>query len=179
MRHSVRSTVLAILLPAALAAQQTAMASGNPTVDAARMTGGRAGKNIMAAADQIPADKLGYKPTDAQMTYGQIWAHLVEANYGICAAFGNIKAPAMTELKGTESKDVLVTALKGSFTFCDEALAKANNLPMGDEVDLGFMKGSRAFALFVYVADLADHYSQVANYMRLNGMLPPTAQPRK
>ena len=179
MRRSVLSTVVAVLLPAALAAQQAPMASTNPTVDAAKMTGGRAAKNIMAAADLVPAYKLGYKPTDAQMTYGQIWAHLVEANYGICGAIAGAKPPAMAELKGTESKDVLVAALKGSFTFCDDALAKAQTLPMGDQVDLGFMKGTRAFALFVYVADLADHYSQVANYMRLNGMLPPTAQPKK
>ena len=178
MRRSILSTVVALILPAALSAQ-AAMASTNPTVDAAKMTGGRAAKMIIAAAEQVPAEKLGYKPTDAQMSFGQIWAHLVEANYAICAAIGGTKAPAMTELKGTESKDVLVTALKGSFTFCDDALAKANNMPLGDEVDLGFMKGSRAFSLFVYVADLSDHYSQVANYMRLNGMLPPSAQPRK
>jgi hypothetical protein len=29
-----------------------------------------------------------------------------------------------------------------------------------------------------HIVDLADHYSQIANYMRLNGMLPPTALPR-
>ena len=179
MRHSVLSTLVALALPAALAAQQAPMASTNPTVDAAKASGGYAAKNLMAVADQVPADKLGYKPTDAQMTFGQVWAHLVEANYGICAAFSGTKAPAMAELKGTESKDVLVTALKGSFAFCDTALAKAKDMPLGDQVDLGFMKGTRAFALFVYVADLSDHYSQVANYLRLNGMLPPTAQPRK
>jgi hypothetical protein len=179
MRRSVLSTVVAVLLPAALAAQQAPAASGNPTVDAAKMIGGRAAKNLMAAADQVPADKLGYKPTDAQMTYGQIWAHLVEANYGICGAIGGAKPPAMAELKGTESKEALVAALKGSFAFCDDAIAKAQTLPIGDQVDLGFMKGTRAFALIVYVADLADHYSQIANYMRLNGMLPPSAQPKK
>ena len=29
-----------------------------------------------------------------------------------------------------------------------------------------------------HVIDLADHYSQLANYMRLNNILPPTALPR-
>jgi hypothetical protein len=38
------------------------------------------------------------------------------------------------------------------------------------------MNGSRALAMFIYIDDLADHYSQVANYMRLNGMLPPSAR---
>ena len=31
---------------------------------------------------------------------------------------------------------------------------------------------------YLHVIDMADHYSQLANYMRLNGMLPPTALPR-
>jgi hypothetical protein len=36
----------------------------------------------------------------------------------------------------------------------------------------------RAGMLIGHVQDLADHYSQLANYMRLNNMLPPTALPR-
>ena len=37
----------------------------------------------------------------------------------------------------------------------------------------------RARMVLVYVADLVDHYSQIANYMRLNGMLPPSSYPRR
>ena len=37
---------------------------------------------------------------------------------------------------------------------------------------------SMAAAMFITVGDWADHYSQEANYLRLNGILPPTAQPR-
>ena len=36
-----------------------------------------------------------------------------------------------------------------------------------------------ATAILITVADWADHYSQEANYLRLNGILPPTAQPRR
>src|ERR1043166_10204382 len=36
-----------------------------------------------------------------------------------------------------------------------------------------------ASAMFITVGDWADHYSQEANYLRLNGILPPTAQPRR
>ncbi|MEO8562875.1 MAG: hypothetical protein ABI601_12410 [bacterium] len=40
-------------------------------------------------------------------------------------------------------------------------------------------KAPRAQMALGHVADMADHYSQIANYMRLNGMVPPTAQPRR
>jgi hypothetical protein len=29
-----------------------------------------------------------------------------------------------------------------------------------------------------HALDMADHYSQLANYMRLNNIIPPTALPR-
>ena len=172
--------VVALLLPAAIAAQQPAAPpSANPVSDAARRLNTRYSQFLTAAADQVPADKLGYKPTDAQMTIGKVWAHLVEANYGICGAIGGAPAATVPKLEGTEAKDVLVNALKGSFAFCQDVLAKTTDAQMGAEVDLGFMKGSRALATNIYLMDLADHYSQVAIYMRINGMLPPSAQPKK
>jgi hypothetical protein len=36
----------------------------------------------------------------------------------------------------------------------------------------------RARDFILFVTDLADHYSQIANYMRLMGMIPPSALPR-
>ncbi len=172
----------ALLLPGALVAQQSSMSSSSmsarPTADAAARMSKHFGQLLTAAADEVPADKLSYKPTDAQMTFGQIWAHLAEANRGICGAIGGMKAPDTPERKGTEDKDTLVKELKDSFAFCDKTLAATDDSKLADTVDMGFMKGTRAMAMFIYVEDLSDHYSQVANYMRLNGMLPPSARRR-
>lgn len=164
----------ALLVPATMAAQQPA----NPATEAATRIGGRFARLLMAAADQIPEDMLSYKPTDAQLSFGHVWAHLAAANYNLCAGLGGMTAPAQAELAGTEPKETLVTALRASFAFCDQALAAMDDSKLGEEADLGFMRGTRALALFIYIDDLADHYSQVAIYMRLNDMLPPSAQPR-
>jgi hypothetical protein len=40
-------------------------------------------------------------------------------------------------------------------------------------------QATRAEGMFERVDDWADHYSQMANYLRLNGILPPTARPKK
>ena len=49
-----------------------------------------------------------------------------------------------------------------------------------DKIELfGGRKGPRAFALIALTNDWADHYSSAAMYLRLNGLLPPTAQPKK
>ena len=166
----------ALALPGALAAQQSMSSGASPTAEAALAMSKHFGGYLTQAADEVPADKLAYKPTKAQMTFGQIWAHLAMANRGICGAISGMKAPEVPTRKGTEPKATLVKELKDSFAFCDKALAATNDSGLADTVDMGFMKGSRAMALFVYVADLSDHYSQVANYMRLNGMLPPSAR---
>lgn len=51
---------------------------------------------------------------------------------------------------------------------------------MGDTITfVGGREAPRARAELERVADLADHYSQMASYLRLNGMLPPSAQPQK
>jgi hypothetical protein len=85
-----------------------------------------------------------------------------------------------TGLKDTDEKDKLVAALKASFDFCTAALGKVDDSKLADEVELfGGRKGPRAFALIALTNDWADHYSSAAIYLRLNGLLPPTAQPKK
>jgi uncharacterized damage-inducible protein DinB len=172
-------SVALLMLPAACAPQKPATPPAppaNPVADAARSQNARAEKDLMEAADAVPAAKLAYKPTKAQMTFGEIWHHLALANYGICGAIGGMTGPDVGKYNPKAKKDTLVAALKGSFSFCDKALAGLADSTLNDQVDMHFMKGTRAVALDIYLMDLADHYSQVANYMRLNGMLPPSAK---
>jgi hypothetical protein len=71
-------------------------------------------------------------------------------------------------------------ALKASFEFCNTALAKVDDSNPSDEVVLfGGHKGTRAFAHIAFTNDWADHHSSAAMYLRSNGMLPRTAQPKK
>jgi hypothetical protein len=71
-------------------------------------------------------------------------------------------------------------ALKASFEFCNTALAKVDDSNLSDEVVLfGGHNGTRAFALIAFTNDWVDHHSSAAMYLRSNGMLPPTAQPKK
>ena len=151
--------------------------SKDPVSDALRqMLGGRA-KNTIAAFEEMPADKFGFKPTPAQMSYGDLAAHIVESNYYFCANVGNVPEPKVTEVKGTDTKDVLVTAMKASFDFCGTALTKASDSTMGDNITWFDGKPrARAWAFLGLASSLADHYGMAAIYLRLNGLLPPTAK---
>jgi uncharacterized damage-inducible protein DinB len=137
-------------------------------------------KNLIAAAEEMPADKYTYKPTPEQITFAHLVMHIATSNTGLCSKIADVSAPSQAELKETDDKDKLVAALKASFDFCNEAMAKVDDSKLGDTVEVWKgHSGPRAMALIALTNDWADHYSAAAMYLRLNGMLPPTAQPKK
>lgn len=153
----------------------------NPVTSVAKQILPRQQKNLVAAAEEMPADKFGYKPTEQQMTFGHLVLHVIESNNYLCSHIGDVpEVKTPVQLKESDGKDKLVAALQASFDFCTTALGKVDDSKLGDEVELfGGRKGSRAFALIALTNDWADHYSSAAIYLRLNGLLPPTAQPKK
>ena len=153
----------------------------NPVTSAVKEILPRQEKNLVAAAEEMPSEKYAYKPTEQQMTFGHLVLHVVESNNLLCSKVSDtpqVKPPM--PLKETDGKDKLVSALKSSFEFCSTALGKLDDSKLGDEIELfGGRKGSRAFGLIAMTNGWSDHYSAAALYLRLNGLLPPTAQPKK
>jgi DinB superfamily len=134
-------------------------------------------KDIVAAFEEMPADKYDYKPTADQMTFGHLGSHIAEGNYYFCANVGDVPQPKVEELKGTEGKDKLVAAVKASFAFCHTALEKADDSKMND--DIKWFDGkprARTWAFLGLASSWADHYGMAAMYLRLNGLVPPSAQ---
>jgi len=150
----------------------------NPVTGSAKTIFQRQQKNLVAAAEQMPADKYDYKPTPQQNSFGQTVAHVVGSNYTICKTFNDSTPPAGDTLpKATDPKDKLVGALKQSVDFCNSALDGLTDAKLGDQITfIRGMKVPRAYALQTLILDYADHYAAMAMYMRLNGMLPPSAQ---
>ena len=174
MHARIYSAALAALalLPGLATSQQ-----GNPVADAFRDNAKSQATNLIAAAEEFPADKYAYKPTPSQMSVGDIVVHLSQGNDYLCSAIGGMKAPTRTKVAATDSKDALVARLKETFAFCDQALAPLTDATLGEQLPFfGGRKMSRAAIMTLTTGDWADHYSQYANYLRLNGMLPPTAK---
>lgn len=165
------SVVLLLLASLAFAQEK------NPVTSVVKEILPRQQKNLVAAAEEMPADKYSYKPTEQQMTFGHLVLHIIGSNDHLCSTIGDTPAPPNPGLKETDDKAKLVDALKSSFEFCNTALNKVDDSKLGDQVELfGGRKGPRAFALIALTNDWADHYSAAAMYLRLNNLLPPTAQ---
>jgi hypothetical protein len=153
-----------------------AQASNSPVVDTVRQMETRQSKNLIAAAEEMPADKYGYRPTPPQITFAHLIMHIAGSNNMLCARIAG-ETPKAIKLSDTDPKDTLSKALRDSFSYCEQVLAKADDSKLGDEVLLfGGQKATRAAALIHLAADWADHYSAAAMYLRLNNLLPPSAK---
>jgi uncharacterized damage-inducible protein DinB len=184
------AALLVAALPIGLAAQQPAgETAANPITAAFRTRTLGLQHNIAQAFDSIPESKFSYRPTPAQLTIGYIAQHIASDDYLFCNAFGAMKASLSVKdsttadsVKAKWPKDTLVAKLKASLAFCENALQQVDDSKLGDQVTLTFngmsRNTTRASMVLGHALDMADHYSQLANYMRLNNIVPPTALPR-
>ena len=154
-------------------------ATANPIMTTVRQMEGRFAKNLTGAADLMPAAKYNFRPTPDQITFAHLVAHSTEANNVFCSAVGGEKSPE-AKVSENDTKEVLTKALKDSFAFCEQALAKADDSSLGQTVTLfEGQTGTRGSGVLRMVAAWSDHYSAAAMYLRLNDLLPPSAQKNK
>ena len=178
----------ALLLPACLAsalaqAQMSSPAPAAPVKDpvtaSLKILLPRSQKNTIGAIDAMPAEKFNYKPTPDQVTFAHLVAHIANSNNTLCAKAANVPDPKVDEAKETGGKDKLLAAAKASFDFCGDALGKMDDSKLGDNIDLFGRQLPRAVAALAVASSWADHYAAAAMYLRLNNILPPSAQPKK
>ena len=169
-------TVAALALPLALSAQSPVAPDATDAVMLAfERFADLFGSRLVEAFDSIPASRYDYRPTPAQQTIGYIAQHLEEANYYLCERFADLKHrwtakdSLADSIKARWPKDTLVRRLDVSLRFCDSAIERAAHL----------QSPALANDLLAFETDLAEHYSQISSYMRLLGLVPPSALPRR
>jgi len=146
-------------------------------------------KVIVSAADAMPADKFGFAPTDGEFkgvrTFGQMVKHLSATNYILAAASLGEEPPADAgdELgpETVRTKAEILNYLKGSFAQLDkavEAIGQKNTSVKSSPISP--LKGAEVTRLALVVESLVhafDHYGQMVEYLRMNGVVPPESRP--
>jgi hypothetical protein len=139
----------------------------------------RYGKNMISAAEAMPAEKYSFKPSPEMNSFGHLVMHIAQTNNTFCGKISGQTAPDVT-MAETDPKEKLVAALRASFQYCVIALDKVDDSKLGEQFVLfGNRPISRGGALVALGGSWTDHYATQAIYLRLNGILPPTAQPEK
>lgn len=169
-------------LAACLAPLAFAQAIANPITTTVKHVMAQSEHNMVAAAKLMPAGKYAYKPTPAQMTFRHLIKHATLANYFFCSKLTGTPMPAAAKgiMAGQPSKSVLIDHLQASYAYCDSQFAPETDTGLGDPIHLfGPQPVSRGGAMIIMTDDWTDHYAIAAYYLRLNGILPPTARQHK
>ncbi len=140
---------------------------------------------VVSAAEAMPADKYDFAPPTTAgdfkgvRTFGQQVKHLAQANYQLLKGTGVPGAVDPKTLDGLKTKDELVTALKGSYTY---AHAVVNSLTPENAFNsvAGFppqFKATNASMVAFMIMHTMDHYGQMVEYLRMNSIIPPASRP--
>ena len=176
MKRLIWMAVICLVAPVAARSQGPA---SNPVSTKLRQTLDSYSRNLVATAEEMPAEKYSYHPTPEQMTFGKSIDHVAEVNNFACSKVSGAAAPEGAKVSETD-KDKLVEELKASMDFCKQAFSKLTDAALGEQVPwFGGRQVTRVSAALEVTNDLIDHYAALAVYLRLNNLLPPTAQPKK
>jgi hypothetical protein len=161
----------ACLVASDISAQSSAPPPPNPVIMQFVRFADIFGSRLVAAFESIPESQYAYRPTPTQQTVGYIAQHLEDANYSLCGQLGGARPPRTSPdsladtIKARWPKDTLITRLKTSLLFCDEAVLRLREL----------ISPTITSTLLAFETDLAEHYAQIASYMRMLGLVPPSA----
>jgi uncharacterized damage-inducible protein DinB len=141
---------------------------------------------IVPAADAMPEDKYSYAPSQGEFTGVRTFAeqvkHLAAANYQLGSRILGEEPPLGT--KGEAAPDSVKTKaeilqyLKGSFACLHRAAAKIDEKNQVEPIlgTKGTWQKTRLGLLIDALAHSSNHYGQMVEYLRMNGIVPPESR---
>jgi hypothetical protein len=141
--------------------------------------------NILSLAEAMPAEKYDFAPSKdifkagspaefaTVHTFAQQVTHICGLPYRAYAPFG-VKPDTDVDPKSLDalkSKDEIIKALKASFDYQNKVIATLT--PENVLAPVGPRNSTRIAALVLVLGDYGDHYGQMVEYGRMNGIIPP------
>ena len=176
MKRLVWLAVIGLAVPLAARAQSS---TSDPISTQLRQVLDRYATNLVAATEEFPVDKYTYHPTPEGMTVGHTMEHIAQVNNFVCSTVGG-GTPPQAEKVGETDKDKLVEGLKTSIDFPERAgFSGLTDAKLTICPGFGGRSTTRFGAAMEVNNDLIDHYATLSVYLRINGLLPPSAQKRR
>ena len=140
------------------------------------------GEFTVAVANAMPAGGYSFRPVPAEMSFGEVMAHIAAADRGACANASGLTAPALPAKiadwskdagKIDVDKDTAIEFLKETFAFCDKAITEMPEGRMTTVVGPANRNLTGSEWLWSYFTHTAHHRGQAEVYLRLKGIKPP------
>ncbi len=144
-------------------------------------------REFVPAVEAMPDDKFAFAPTNGEFkgvrTFRQQAMHVAATNYQVAAAILGEKPPYEYG-KGDNgpdnitSKAAVVKFVKDSFAYTHKALATVNDKNLNGWIRNPFGEGqsTRLGAAMIVSWHSFDHYGQIVEYLRMNGIVPPASR---
>lgn len=132
-------------------------------------------KYLLDGARKMPEEEYAFRPAPEVRTFAQLVGHVAEAQYIACSLVrGEEHKPRGIE-QNLSKKPELVAALETAVGFCRESWSKLAPGAMADPVTLFGQKRTKLGAMDVATAHAFEHYGNMATYLRMKGIVPPSS----
>jgi hypothetical protein len=172
----VRQCVLAALI-VALPAVSFAQAPANPLTANAKVQLGAVTGFVIRSAEKVPEDLYSFKATPDVRSMGQLYGHIADALFGMCAMANSAKPPRTGIEKSATTKAALIAALKEGVSYCNTVLDGMTDVKGAEAVPFYFGPTPRLSALYFATTHTYEHYGNLVTYMRLKNIVPPSSEP--
>lgn len=138
-------------------------------------------RSLAEAAEQMPAEDYAFKPTPAVRSFGQLVAHVANANFFFCAQADNVPPPSTNYEAGDTGKSTVLRALNESLSYCDTTVAGTTDANFSQPVKMLVAPGgqtTRGLLLGFNTTHNNEHYGNMVVYLRLRGQVPPSTASR-
>ena len=147
-------------------------------------------KEVVEAAEAMPEEKFDFSPEKLNVTgsdykgvrtFAEQVKHIAAANYLIWSPITGEKPPdSVNEGKGPanmKAKAEIIKYLKDSFAFGHKAVAALNSSNLVEPISSSNGKPTTRLFLATFApAHCFDHYGQMVEYLRMNGIVPPASR---
>src|SRR4051812_45409307 len=178
-------TRVVLVFSGCLLAASAAIAQGPPaqgpvgTAIALQRNYAQLKNNITSSAEKMPEADYFFKPTPDIRSYGQLWAHVADAQFGQCSGAKGVANPRQGQptFEQLTTKAEVQKAVADSFAFCDDVFSSLTDESATQMVSNG--RGgqqSRIAALTGILTHGSEMYGIGTVYLRLKGQVPPSTE---
>jgi uncharacterized damage-inducible protein DinB len=133
--------------------------------------------NLAAAAEKMPEEHYGFKPTPEVKPFVQHVAHIALSQYGLCSRLKGEPNPKKDEKEETtRTKADAVALLKGSSAYCEPLVSGLTETSLGELMPMGQDKVAKGLIPLALVTHGDEVYGSMAVYLRLKGIVPPSTE---
>jgi uncharacterized damage-inducible protein DinB len=157
-------------------AQSGGESSNNVSTSLKGLHGITAG-NLMKTAELLDNKMYMFRPTEEVRSAGQILAHVANAQFMFCSVAAGQENPSKVNFEETATaKADIIAALKSSLEYCGGVYDGMTDEAGAEMKDLFGMQMAANAVLALNSAHNYEHYGNLATYMRINGIVPPSSQ---